>query len=184
MKIFEVYAKVKLNQKPNWLDDFRFKYDEPFEYHVTLKQPCFIEEDKILDIKNKLNNLFLNLKIPNHEIALTFDSLKIPPYTPDVCIMINASNINEILKLQKNVLLVLSEYSQYCEIKTKEYEENFEPHITIAKNLDEQSYLLAAKELEQDYLCEGIVKEVVLVIVDNPNVVEASNPKNQTIFSL
>ena len=54
----EDYAKVELTKKPNWLDDFRSKYDEPYEYHVTLKQPCVIEEDLIPEIKAKLNTFF------------------------------------------------------------------------------------------------------------------------------
>lgn len=184
MKIFAVYARVELIKKPDWLDDFRARYDEPVEYHVTLKQPVFIEEDKVQDVKNKLEKFFSSLEIYNHEILLTFDSLQISLYTPDICIMINASNIDEILKLQRDILSTLKEYNQYCEIKRKAYEENFKPHITIAQKLDEQKYLNAKKELEQDYTCKGIIKEIVLAVVNNPTPEEGGDPKNQTIYKL
>ena len=183
MKIFVVYAKIELIQKPNWLDAFRAKYDEPFEYHITLKQPCVVENDQVPDIKNKLDDLFLNLKIPNQVIYLVFDSLGIDDTVDgDICIMINATDSSEIHSLQRKILLALSGFNQYLKPKTKEYEENFQPHITIASNLDKQSYSLASKELKRDYICQGIVKEIVLAVVDNANATEASNPKNQTVY--
>lgn len=184
MKIFVVYAKVELTQKPSWLDAFRIKYDKPYEYHITLKQPCVIEEDQVNDIKNKLNNLFSNLKIPNQAISLTFDSLNIPEHTSDICIMIKATNTDQIDKLQHDVVSTLFEYNQYLKTEYKQYEENFEPHITIARNLDETSYSLAAKELEQDYICQGFVNEIVLAVVENPIASEVNDPKNQTVFLL
>ncbi len=185
MKIFAVYARVHLTQKPDWLDDFRSKYDEPYEYHVTLKQPCVIKDELVPELKIKLTNFFSNLKTPNNKIRLTFDSLNVPMVTPDdICIMINATKIDEIKELQKSVLLTLSEYNQYLDIKYKAYEENFQPHITIGRKLNQQAYSLASKELKDNYLCEGIITQVVLGVVQNDNPTEANNPNNQTVYNL
>lgn len=185
MKIFAVYAKVELTQKPDWLDDFRAKYDEPYEYHVTLKQPCVIEEDLVSEIKAKLNTFFSNLKTPNHRILLTFDSLNVPMNVPDdICIMINATKVDEIYKLQKSVLSTLTEYNSYLDIKYKAYEENFNPHITIGRKLNQQSYAMASKELKDNYICEGTITQVVLGVVQNDNPTEANDPNNQTVYNL
>lgn len=55
MKIFAVYSGLKLSKRPEWLDDFRKKYDDPYEYHIILKQPSYIKkEQQELDIKDKL----------------------------------------------------------------------------------------------------------------------------------
>jgi len=185
MKIFAVYAKVELTKKPNWLDDFRSKYDEPYEYHVTLKQPCVIEEDLIPEIKAKLNTFFSNLKTPNHKMVLTFNSLNVPMVSPDdICIMINATKVDEIKELQKNILSTLSEYNSYLDIKYKAYEENFQPHITIGRKLDQQSYAMASKELKDDYICEGVITQIILGVVQNDNPTEANDPNNQTVYNL
>jgi hypothetical protein len=45
-------------------------------------------------------------------------------------------------------------------------------------------FLIASKELKQDFTCEGIITEVVLGVVENDNAAEASDPNNQTIYSL
>src|SRR3989338_214271 len=156
MKIFAVYAKVELTKKPNWLDVFRIKYDKPYEYHVTLKQPCVVDETLVPVLKNKLRNLFFNLKIPNHKILLTFDSINLPEdVLDDACIMINATKSDQIRELQKNILSILSNYNQYLDIKYKAYEENFNPHITISRDLNKQTYKKAITELKEDYICEG-----------------------------
>lgn len=187
MKIFAIYARVELIKKPDWLDDFRLRYDEPVEYHVTLKQHVLIEKEKVQEVKAKLAKLFDGLKITNHEILLTFDSLNIDTTEisdDNACVMIDASNVEEIFKLQRSILFALQEYNQYYKIKAKVYEENFKPHITIARDLDEKSYLLAKKELGQDYVCQGVIKEIVLAVVDNPTPEEGGNPNNQTIYRL
>ena len=185
MKVFAVYAKVELTKKPDWLDNFRRKYDEPYEYHITLKQPCIIEDGFVPEIKNKLNRLFSDLKNPNHKMVLTFDSLNIPMAAQyDICIMINATKVDEIKELQKCILSALCEYSSYLDIKYKAYEENFQPHITIGRNLNEQSFLSASKDLKQDFACEGAVTEIVLGVVENDTATEASDPNNQTVFYL
>ena len=71
--IFAVYARVKLLKKPDWLDDFRIKYDEPYDFHITLKQPSFIDEKQIPLIKEKLDHVFSNFSLSSHKINIIFN---------------------------------------------------------------------------------------------------------------
>ncbi len=185
MKIFVVYAKVELVEKPDWLDNFRSLYDKPYEFHVTLKQSSLVEDDKVADIKNKLDGLFSKLNIPNHEIILTFNSLNVhKDALQDICIMIDAEPNPEINKLQSNIIETLKDYKQYFKLKYEEYEKNFQPHITIGRELKQGDYEKASEKLTQDYTCKGVIKEVVLVVTQNKDVTEANNPNNQTIYKL
>lgn len=155
MKMFSINAKVNLTQKPSWLDDFRTKYDKPYEWHITLKQACIIQDDQVSIIKERLDKLFSDIK--TGPISITFDKLAVSKIPDHICIMIDAENIVEISKLQKNIFSVLGEYTQYYKEKYKTYEENFNPHITIGRSLNDQSYEMAMKDFKEDYACEGIV---------------------------
>jgi len=185
MKIFVVTADVELTNKPVWLDDFRRRYDEDYPYHITLKQPCYIESQEADDIKNKLDNLFSNLHMESHEIALNFNKLNKSMDVPgDGCIMIDTAKGGQIDKLQSEVVSVLSKYKNYYKPEYQRYEEQFQPHITIARDLDEQTYAKAVAELKEDYACTGRVKKIIFTVVKNYGPEEARDPKNQTIYRL
>jgi len=185
MKIFAIYAKVELIKKPEWLDDFRIKYDKPYPYHLTLKPSTIVEDSEVSDIKNRLEKLFSNLEIPEHKILLEFNSLNVRHDTAsDICVMINSNKNDEIIKLQKEILSVLDKYKNYRKEKYKGYAENFTPHITIGRDLNEESYQQALKKLEKDYTCEGIIEEVVLVVMNNATVAEYNDPSNQTFYKI
>ncbi len=183
MKIFVVTANVQLTDKPKWLDDFRLRYDKPYHFHITLKQPSFIELNQIEEVKNKLATLFLTDN-PFRMINLKFDKLKISTDAPGgICIMINSEDEN-VQILQKKVVDVLSQFVNYYKPKYQIYEKQFEPHITIARDLDEARFAEASKELEQSYIFEAKIDKIILTVVDNFNPEEANNPNNQTIYML
>ncbi len=185
MKIFVITANIKLIEKPDWLDDFRNRYDKPYEYHITLKQPCFVEDQAVEDIKNKLNNLFRNLHTQDRVIPLTFNTLKASQDALNkTCIMINTTKDEPIRKLQKQITANLSTYKNYYKPEYQAYEEYFQPHITIARDLNEQAYQAATKELAQEYTCKGLVTEVKLIVVNKFGPTEANDPKNQTVYNL
>jgi len=185
MKIFVVTADIELTKKPAWLDDFRRRYDDDYPYHVTLKLPCYIEDHQAADIKNKLDSLFSTLKITDHSITLEFNKLHLGPNAPGGgCIMIDAAKGGEIDKLQSKIVSALSEYRNYYEIAYGKYEKEFQPHITIARNLDEPTYSKAAAELKQDYQCTGKVNKIIFTVVTNFDPEEAKDPKNQIIYKL
>jgi 2'-5' RNA ligase len=183
MKIFVVTADVELTHKPAWLDDFRARFDKPYKYHITLKQSCFIEEEKVQEIKNILNKLFT--QATHNTIAINFDTLKISKDAPGgICIMIHTSSTEDIRKLQKQIANALSSYTNYVKPAYQNYEDNFEPHITIARDLNEEQYQEASKRLTQDHTCTGTVGKIILTVVNTFGPEEANDPKNQTLYNL
>jgi len=98
--------------------------------------------------------------------------------------MINAKENNIINELQSGILSCLKPYKDYVNKGTEEYEKNFNPHITIAQNLDSTQYESVRAELGQDYLCKGVINEIYLIIADKPGADEGAKPENQTVYRL
>jgi 2'-5' RNA ligase len=186
MKIFCIIADVELIDKPVWLDDFRayFNTSSSLKYHITLKQPCFIEEEKIYDVRDKLEKLFNN---PKHkDISLKFDHLLTDKEMDgEVCIMIDSHDGDRLEELHKQINLTLKDYQNYYSTEYETYEANFHPHITIGQDLNEVRYQEALQYLDKkDYVCTGTIKQLNLIIVNNFDSQEASLPENQSIYKL
>ncbi|MBP6945321.1 2'-5' RNA ligase family protein [Patescibacteria group bacterium] len=186
MKLFAVYSKVHLTQKPTWLDEFYKKYNPSSSgYHVTLKQPCYLKEEDIPNVKNQLAGLFNSAPIPSHEIILNFNDLAIDIGIGEFkSIMIHAEHQPSIHKLQKHILETLSTYKDYVDAESEAWEKNFKPHLTLASDINRTQYELALKELRNDYACKGVIQDVSLIIVEKMIPAEADNIKNQTIYRL
>ncbi|MDO8489887.1 MAG: 2'-5' RNA ligase family protein [bacterium] len=180
MKIFALYTTIALTKKPDWLDGFMEKY-QPRGLHVTLKQPCLIEEENIDDLKQMVAQFFSHYGSGRLEVV--FDEVV---YNKDVsgAIMVCARNADTLVRLQKDLCLSLSKYSRYVELRRKEYEVNFRPHITIGDEITEEDYVSSLSFLKNGCLCEGVIGEVVLAIVDDMSTEEAINPKNKYMFRL
>ena len=98
--------------------------------------------------------------------------------------MIQTEYNSRIHELQKGILLALPIYKDYLYPEAKEWEKNFQPHITIAADLNIKQYEQALKDLKEDYPCTGVIKDVALIIVDKMIPVEADKPENQTLYYL
>ena len=184
MKVFVVTAEVELTKKPSWLDGFRARYDKPYHYHITLKQPCFIQDVEVVALKNKLEMLFKGSGAISGPIELSFDTLKTSIDKDDGCIMIRTSNDGPIHELQTKILECLSDYKDYFKPKYEQYELNFVPHITVARELTREKFDEALSELSKDLTCIGRVTKVVLTIVNNFGPEEANDPANRVEFNL
>ncbi|MBI2645088.1 2'-5' RNA ligase family protein [Candidatus Uhrbacteria bacterium] len=180
MKIFALYTNITLTKKPDWLDDFLKKY-QPHGLHVTLIQPRFIKEDDSDEVKRKISQFFAQQTID--PMSVVFDEAM---YNKDTsgAIMLYARNAKELMRLQKELCEILSEYSSYVDPATEEYEKNFRPHITIGDTIPNEQYQESLKILEEGYMCEGIIKEVVLAVVKNQTLEEITNPANKIIYKL
>ncbi len=181
MKIFAIYSNVKLDKKPDWLDEFRKKYDKPYEFHITLKQPCYIEEDKVSELKEKISNFFNTSK---YKFEVVFDSIVSNRDEDGITIMLKANNVNDLVLFQKDLCTYLGEYTTYLKPKYKGYEKDFVPHITIARNISETQEMEAMKYLQNEFVCGGEINSVTLSIVNNNTPEESKNPANQSIYSL
>lgn len=180
MKIFAVYTNITLTKKPDWLDGFLEKY-QPRIPHVTLKQPCYIEEEHVSDLKQKVSQFISKCKMG--ALQVVFDKVV---YDKDKSgtIMVCARNAERLIQFQKDLCLTLSEYSDYVELRRREYEKKFRPHVTIGDEIPEENYNESLGYLKDGCVCEGVIREVVLAVVNNMSAEEADNTKNKNIFIL
>lgn len=183
-KIYCVYAEVEIPIKEKWLTDFREKYSEPYDFHITLKQPCNIQQSDIPKIQEKLENFFKQSQNKG-SFEVVFNYLFAPEYKGCVMIGIQPGE-NKIYTLQKNIVSILSEYSDYTEAETEKYEREFVPHITIGdgEKLAKEKHENAIKELPNNIEIRGIVKGVVLVVAKEARPEQSLNPNNLTKFEL
>lgn len=185
MKLFAIYSKVELIKKPDWLDAFCIKYGSLGKYHVTLKQTCLLQEADVPAVKDRLFRLFDAHPVSSHEITLSFTNLVIDRDTDGTrTLMINATSNPTINALQKQILAALSLYRNYTHPESRIWETHFQPHITIASNLHQEQYAQALTEIGDDRVCEGVILDVALIIVDTMVPEEADKPENQTIYPL
>jgi len=185
MRIFAVYSSLHLDRKPAWLDDFRARYDEPYEYHITLKQPCYVHDEMIPEIKNVLQVFMATKEIPHHRIDLKFERLSLKPNAPKGgCIMIDALENPILMDLQLGMRKALSAYQNYLTPESSQWERDFTPHITIARHLSPERFEEAKRDLQEDLSCSGWINEAYLQVLDAKNAEEAKKLDNRTIFLL
>lgn len=184
MKFFAIYTKVEITNEPSWLNKFRGKYLGPYDFHVTLKQPCFIKDEETEKLKNKVDKYFKNISINNIGVDFSKFVFRKPDSLDDGCIMISSSNQKDLLKLQNNLVNCLEDYKDYRDPRTKKYEENFIPHITIGCDLSLGKFNKAVSELPQKTKINAVIDEVVLAIVADDSEDERKNPKNLTNYQL
>lgn len=184
MKIFAVYTNVELTKQPPWFDEFRQKFDQPWDLHVTLKQPCFVEEGSINDLKQQLSQHFSAGQAGSNTLSVCFDGIVTGDKDQDgVTIMLRVKDSKELIDLQKDLLSVIPKYD-YVKPHHQAYEQNFDPHITIGRDLSDQQYAEASEYLRSGCSCGGIIQRIVLAVVNQDTVEEGTNPDNQTIYSL
>lgn len=185
MKIFALYSKVELTEKPDWFDAFYAKYNQSIAYHVTLKQPCYLEGARVEEVKQRLLKFFVSKPVPEHEITLTFNELALDDSASEAkTIMLNAEHDPRIHKLQQGILSVLDDYRQHVYPESRSWEENFKPHITIASDISSARYEEALKELRRSYICKGLIRDVALIIVERMVPEEADRSENQQVYPL
>ena len=188
MKIFALYIKIKLTKKPEWFEEFLEKYFEPVDLHITLIQPRYVDEKQTDDLELKVSELIKKANVVGTERKLFFDNLVTDRGSDGKYIlMLNSGESHFLNNFQKELRLVLKDYNFYVDNSSKEYEINFNPHITIAIDLDE----LAKEEAEKYFITDhgfegviGVIGELVLVMVKDQSIEERTNPNNKKIFIL
>jgi hypothetical protein len=150
-----------------------------------LIQPRFISEEDIFVIKHIAASFFESFEIPNHRIDVVFNTF-LPEETisENYSVMIGDVEDKILLNLQKSLLSVLGDYTNYCDPKTKIYEQRFRPHITIGSDLDRQTYTKALDELGNQFSYKGSVSEIVLSIVNEDTVEESKKLEDMIVFKL
>ena len=181
-KIYALYCIVRLTKKPEWLDDFREKYDKAYDFHLTLKQAAYIDDCQIRDIRKILDGIFADFKKDKNNIGMTFDNLVLD--NEEGYIYLFADSNQMLDNLQRKVRNALKEYSEYVNPESSKYEYDFKPHITIARELNDDKFKEAVTEIENDYVCKGEITEIVLSCIKEISVEEAHNPDNLIRYKL
>ncbi len=186
MKLFALYGQVDLMKKPDWLDAFRVEFDEPYEYHITFKQPCFIPDEDIPEIKERYRIFFNSVVVPEHRIPVVYRSWSVGQTTHGSCLMVAAQPNPLLEKIQKGIVQIGSTYLDFCKPGSEQWERDFKPHLTIARHLDAQRLSQAVERLREKgvFTCEAVISQVYLSVVMNDTVEEANKPQNHTIFAL
>ncbi|EKD56057.1 MAG: hypothetical protein ACD_58C00306G0006 [uncultured bacterium] len=99
-------------------------------------------------------------------------------------ILINAEKNDMLIKMQKDLVNLLTDYNEYVKSKYQDYEKNFKPHITVAMDLKEAQFCKAKQDFKDDFQCIGAVEEIVLSVVKEITPSESKNPDNLTIYNL
>ena len=172
MKIFAIYSVVKTDSKSSVLEMFRKKYDEPYELHVTFKQPVQIDEEKV----DELKQIFSRLDTPKSRVNIIFNKIR----GDEKVLMLDAEENYILMDLQKGILELLSQYNSYVDADTEQYEVDFKPHITVARDIDERSIPLVKQQLEKILPVRAFIDSITLAVVDHISPEESLNPNNLT----
>lgn len=178
--VFSVVLHFALDDKPDWLDDFRKKYDKPYEYHITLKYPTYIEEKNIEKLKKELEKITKTQKA----FTMVFDTFYFGETPSGKLIMVKAHKVDELIDMQKNIYKTLKKYGKVIKEHYQQYEKHFKAHITIARYLSEELFEKAKSELPEEIFCSAQIDKVVLVVEEKEEASEMTDPKNETYYEL
>ncbi|OHB09887.1 MAG: hypothetical protein A3G05_00540 [Candidatus Zambryskibacteria bacterium RIFCSPLOWO2_12_FULL_45_14] len=185
MKIFALYTNLELSQKPGWFDNFLKKYEYAYNLHITLIQPRYIEENQTENLKLKITAFINENKLDNEDKKLTFNELSMGKeddgkYT----LMLHAKNAGGIVTFQKKLTELLRQYDNYVKEPTREYENNFMPHITVAVDVEEKNVTEAKSYFSFNSEILGTITKLILPIVKDVGPEESKDFKNLTMFDI
>lgn len=177
--LFSIQTEFDLSRKPAWLDDFRLKYDDPYRYHVTLKNLTIFDGRNLDSLKTDLLALAADFK----PIEVSFSELSVNTTSKGGCIMILAEENSKLKDIQKIISNTFSKYGISASREVEKFDSYFMPHITIGRHLTPENFEIAKKELStKDLSCSAIIDECVLTIVKEDTVKEKTDPKNKFFF--
>ena len=184
MKLFALYFRVALSDKPEWFDDFRKKYDDPYDLHVTVIQPRYIDQSRIDTLKQTVSTFLNTHRLAEKEKVLEFSELAYGPEEDGAYVfMLHAPLSDGLLRFQKELKEAVGGFGEYVEKITEEYEVDFKPHITIG-HIPEADLKEVKLYFSAPYAVSGTLTELVLPVVKDTSIAEVTDPKNLTVFVL
>ena len=165
--VFAIAADVSLEYNPDWLDSFRAKYDKPFPYHITLKQPTIASAHQINSVVRILTSLSNSTQIPNHEFRLTFSHISTD--AADGSIIIWCKEDRLFSSFQKKLIERLKIYNNFVETAGADWENHFKPHLTIAHDLNALQLQTASQDANATDLPIASVRQYTVLVADTGN---------------
>ncbi len=185
MKIFAIFAAVELDADSQWVIRYRAQLNDPYELHVTLAQPAFLDELDFPAVKALVQQRLACFTVPGGVIALAFTEpmLHKPTDQEEGYIMLRAeaSALNE---LQRVLIADLAAYRNYTEPESAEYETIFEPHLTLARKLTTETYGQALASLPTSPQAYATCREIVLVSIPAETPEAPLAPQDRIAFPL
>ena len=182
MKYIYISFEFKLENAPEWLNDFRRKYDDPLPFHITLKT---ISTTPVANL-HKIDRFLSTLVSKCRPFDINFNKLYTgSPTSNGFCIMVKAEPNTALNDLQSEISGFLSRYCEFAKPEYKTFEKNFTPHITIGRHLKQEEYDEALKIFkDKDVELRAILDTLVLKIVDEPEIDSWNDPENHTVYKL
>ncbi len=185
MKIFAIYLRFNLTQKPEWFDEFRSKYSSTSILHITLIQPRYVSEDRIEYVKSIVMETLEKYKFNEQDKKLIFSKTELEKENNGNYILMTFIRENKsIFDLQKFLLKTLEEFNNYCDEETMGYESNFRPHLTIADRIAPEFKEETLKYITEDSRFEGNIKDLVLAVVKEQTISESEDFDNWHVFDV
>ena len=184
MKIFALYLRLDLKDKPEWFDDLRNKYSSTSILHITLIQPRYVNEGGIQILKDKISEVLNKEKVEDKKLVFNKTKLEWDEDDKEHLLMSFIQENQSVLNLQKSLMEALKNFDKYCNESTKEYEANFRPHLTIANQINSSSKDEILKLISENPTLEGDITDLVLAVVNEQTIQESENPNNWITFNI
>ena len=176
MKVFWITLDFDLKKKPLWLDSFRKLYDEPYDYHITLKYTTLIENKETAKLKRETQVI----ADESNPLVVEFNDYFFNKTSTGNLIMIAARHNENLFVLQEKVVTRLKKFGETIKPYYQGFEDNFQPHITIARKLSDKKMLAAKDQLREPILCQTKITQLSLKIMDQTDL-NAPNKLNETL---
>lgn len=183
MKYFHISAEFDLVNKPAWLKEYRRNFDVGYTYHVTLKNPTEIQDEKVLQMKEELTKVINESGINSVFVGdLVFNELKFNRTSSGKCVMVMSKGNKKLTDLQAEIHKKLSKYGKHVKPIYDMFENNFDPHFTIGRHLKGEKFEEAKRRLPRHIELKGLFKRITLIVVDDPIDEEWTDENNKMFF--
>ena len=180
MHVYYIATEFTLKEKPEWLDDFRERYDDPFPYHVTLRGPSYFEKADL----GKIQNALAEIAEKAAPFEVIFDTYNFSKTDNGHCIMVDTESNPALRDLQCAIQTELRGTGEYVKPASNEYDANFHPHITIGRHLDDERFEKAKAELRTPIVCRANVASIALDIMDYETITDPPRSMQKFIYTL
>lgn len=165
--IFAVYFEIELLKKPSSFDLYFSKYNPPHtDIHITLIQPRVISESQVASVFALVKKFSTSNQITTADKVFETKECLVDQELQDKNTVMFSIESDGMSKFQSALRTLFSDGFTYKDIKNKNYEYNFVPHITLGSDIPNEEVVTIKQDLEEGGL-KGIIKNITLVFEDS-----------------